>query len=128
MTFLSHIMFFNNEHNSYYQMSVKQPYIWTVLFTPLDKHYIWPSLSFLVIWIRISFPWCWIINKKTKHGWCHLTNTVIIVHLTHKLNSYLHYVICFSNFCYRLTTQILRPSYAMQQLRNIPGLNWCPVT
>ena len=54
----SHSRVFNDEHNSYPKGSVKQPlaFTWVVLFTFVDRCYIWASLS---TWGWVYCLWCW---------------------------------------------------------------------
>ena len=81
-TFHSHSRVFNDEHNSYPQMSVNWPLAgsWMVLFISADKPYTKASLSFWCYLVYgIVFPRCGVINNKTKYRLGNLTNTVIIV-------------------------------------------------
>ena len=73
---------FNNVYNSSPKMSVKQTLAcsWAILNLCQCKATSGNHYCSDVIWcIEFYFAYVGVINKKTKHGWSNLTNTVIII-------------------------------------------------
>jgi len=61
--FHSYSSVFNNEHNSYPKMNAKHLIVcsWVLLFTSVDRRYIWTSLSLWCFEDMLHVTWFWLI-------------------------------------------------------------------